>query len=191
MESFPFKRIVIVGATGSGKSTLAETLAQRFKLDFVELDALFWLPAWQQRSPDEFRTLVDEATRSPGWVVSGNYHSVRDLTWSRAEALIWLDYPFWTVFWRLWRRTWRRWYSRELLWGTNRESLRDQLMIWSPEKSLIRWLVKSWPERRREYPLLFALPENSHLEIIHLQSPRETEAWLRSLLLEHAVLQGR
>ena len=29
--------------------------------------------------------------------------------------------------------------------------------------------------------MLFALPENSHLHVIHFKHPKETEAWLNSL----------
>ena len=47
-RAFPYKNVIVVGATGSGKSTLAEQLAQKFGLQFIELDAIHWLPEWQQ-----------------------------------------------------------------------------------------------------------------------------------------------
>lgn len=179
MEPFPYTRLVVVGATGSGKSTLAERLSQELNLDFVELDALHWRPGWVEAPNEEFRALVDDATRAPGWVVAGNYRITRDIIWPRAEAVLWLDYPFWTVFWRLTRRIFQRWWSRELLWGTNRETLWIHFKLWSDD-SLWRWLFKTYWRRKREYPQLFALPEHQHLRIYRFETPRQTEDWLAS-----------
>jgi len=91
---FPYKRIAVVGATGNGKSLLAEKLARRFDLDYIELDALYWKPGWVESGNEEFRSRVDAATRAPAWAIAGNYGKVRDIIWPRAEAVIWLDYPF-------------------------------------------------------------------------------------------------
>ncbi len=55
MSAFPYKRVVVIGVTSSGKSTLAETLARRFDMDFIELDALHWEPNWQEASLEIFR----------------------------------------------------------------------------------------------------------------------------------------
>ena len=46
METFPYKKLVVIGTTSSGKSTLAEQLADKLGLDFIELDALNWGPNW-------------------------------------------------------------------------------------------------------------------------------------------------
>lgn len=177
MAPFPFRRIVVVGVTGSGKSLLAEKLARRFNLDYIELDALYWKPGWVESSDEEFRTSVEAATHSPGWVLAGNYGKVRDIVWPRAQALIWLDYPFHLVLWRLWRRTWRRWRKKELLWGTNYEKLFPQFKIWSKE-SLFNWLVQSYAGHKRQYPQLFSRPEYSHLIVYQFKRPGDTEKWL-------------
>lgn len=60
---------------------------------------------------------------SPGWVVAGNYHVVRDLIRPDAQAVIRLDYPLPVVFWRLLVRTIRRAVMHEELWKGNRENL--------------------------------------------------------------------
>jgi len=86
--------------------------------------------------------------------------------------VIWLDYPLWTIFWQMMRRTFSRWWKRELLWGTNYENLFTHFQIWSDD-SLYHWLFKTYWMRKREFPLLFALPENAHLKIIRLGSPEE------------------
>ena len=178
---FPYHRIIVIGTTGSGKSTLAEKLARRLNLKFIELDALHWLPDWQHVTDEEFRLRVDEATRADSWVVAGNYGMARDISWPRAEAAIWLDYPLWTLFWRLWRRTWSRWWTKEFLWGTNYERLLPQFKIWSADDSLFHWMFKTYWRRKREYPRLLALPEYSHLILFHFKNPIETDKWIKSL----------
>jgi len=178
MQTFPFKRVIVVGTTSSGKSTLAKDLAERLSLDFIELDALYWEPNWQEAEDEVFRARVDTAAQSERWAVAGNYKVARDLVWPRAEAVVWLDYPLWTIFCQIRRRTFIRWWKRELLWGTNRENLCTHLKIWSDE-SLSHWLFKTYWRRKREFPLLFAQPENAHLSIIQLRSPEETKEWLK------------
>ena len=179
MSSFPYKRVVVLGVTSSGKSTLAAELARRFHLCFIELDALHWEPGWQEAPLEVFRARVEGATQAERWAVAGNYHVVRDLIWPKAEALIWLDYPFLTVLWQLTRRTFTRWWNRELLWGTNRERLWNHFKLWSDE-SLYYWLFKTYGRRRREFPVLFSQPEHRHLKVIRFKNPRDTEKWLKT-----------
>jgi adenylate kinase family enzyme len=178
---FPYHRILVIGTTGSGKSTLSEKLSAKLDLEYIELDALHWLPGWNHVSEDEFRDRVDLATRTSSWVIAGNYSIARDISWPRAEAVIWLDYSLWTIFWQLWRRTWSRWWRQELLWGTNYERLLPQLKIWSAEDSLFHWLFKTYWKRKREYPQLLTLPEYSHLKLYRFKNPKGTEDWFQSL----------
>ena len=180
MPTFPYRRIIVIGVTSAGKSTLAEQLAAKLGLNFIELDALHWEPNWVGAAPEVFRQRVMDAIAAPGWVIAGNYSLTRDLTWPRAEAVVWLDYPLRTVFWRLLTRTLRRWWTRELLWGTNRDNLWHHFKLWSQE-SLFHWLFKTYWRRKREIPHFLARPEYAHLKLIHFKTPQETENWLNSL----------
>lgn len=180
MDTFPYKRTVIVGTTSSGKSTLASQLAEIISADFIELDALHWEANWVGAKPEVFRKRVETATSSQTWVVAGNYHVVRDIIWQRAEVIIWLDYPFQIVFWRLLTRTIRRAITQEELWNGNRESFWPHLKLWSDD-SLFHWLFKTYWRKKREYPIFFALPENAHLKIIHFKHPEEAERWISNL----------
>lgn len=177
MSPFPYKRIVVIGVTSSGKSTLAENLAKQFEMHFIELDALHWEPGWQEAPNDIFRARVEEATQAEKWTVAGNYSIVRDITWPKADAVIWLDYPFLLVLGQLTRRTFLRWWNREVLWGTNRESLWGHFKLWSKE-SLFHWLVRTYWRRKREYTSLLSQSENKHLQVIRLKHPKETQKWL-------------
>lgn len=177
MDTFPYKRILVIGTTSSGKSTLANRIAEKISADFIELDSLHWEPNWVEAPDELFREYVEKATSSQVWVVAGNYHVVRDIIWPRAEAIIWLDYPFHIVFWRLLTRTIRRLMRREKLFSGNVENGWMHLKLWSQE-SLFHWLFKTYWRRKREYPMLFALPENRHLQVIHFKRPKEAEDWL-------------
>jgi adenylate kinase family enzyme len=180
MPQFPYQRIVIIGSTSSGKSTLAEQLAKRFDLNFIDLDALHWEPNWTEAPLEVFRERVSSAIQTQAWAVAGNYHTVRDLIWPRAEAVIWLDYSLPRIFWQLTRRTFTRWWKNELLWGTNYENLWMHFKLWSDE-SLYHWLFKTYWRRKLEYPEVLALPEHQHLTLMRFQNPKETDAWLKQL----------
>jgi adenylate kinase family enzyme len=178
----------VVGTTSSGKSTLAKQLADKIGGDFIELDALHWEPGWKEADLAVFRQRVEKATSSKpalseveaAWVVAGNYRVVRDIVWSKAEAIIWLDYSLPVIFWRLLTRTIRRAITKEVLWNENRETFWGHLKLWS-EESLFHWLFKTYWRRKQEYPALFAEPCFSHLKIFRFESPASTNKWLSKL----------
>jgi adenylate kinase family enzyme len=178
MSPFPYNRIVVVGTTSSGKSTLAKQVSDQFGHDFIELDALHWEPNWQQAPPDVFRARVEKAAQAEKWAAAGNYRTVRDLLWPRADAVIWLDYSLPFIFGRLWNRSWRRWRSQEELWNGNREEIGMHLKVWSQE-SLFHWLFKTYWRRKREFTALLSLPENAHLKVFRFKDQKETDAWLK------------
>jgi hypothetical protein len=172
------RRVAVLGASGSGKTCLAGALALRLGVPHVELDALYWDAGWQPASLDVFLARLTEAVAGPDWVTDGNYRHVRQLIWSRATALVWLDYPLPLVLWRLSWRTLRRVMMRKELWKGNRSRLRHQLPGGATSFS---WALKSHPRHRREYPALLAGPAYAHLAIYRLRSPRETDEWLSTL----------
>ena len=170
------RRIAVVGTTGSGKTTLARQLSERLGLPHVELDALHWDADWTAAPVEVFRERTAAALSGDAWVVDGNYGKVRDIVWSRADTLVWLDYDLPLILWRLVRRTFRRVVTQEELWNGNRERWRDQLLS---RDSLFLWVLQTYWRRRREYPLYFK--EYAHLEIVRLRSPKATHTWLSRL----------
>ena len=117
------RRIVVVGSSGSGKSTFAKALADGTGLPHVELDSFFHGPDWELTPEGAFRGLVQRAVESDGWVVDGNYHIAREVPWSRATTLVWLDCSFPRVIARLFKRTILRGILGTELWNGNREKL--------------------------------------------------------------------
>lgn len=172
------RRVTVVGTTGSGKTTLARALAERLGVPHVELDALHWGPNWTAVPKEELRARVSAALAGDGWVVDGNYRSVRDIVWARADTLVWLDYPLPLVMTRLARRTFGRAFRRERLWNDNRENL---VTHFTRRDSLFLWAVQTHPKHRREYPIELARPEHRHLAIVRLRSPGEAQQWLASV----------
>jgi adenylate kinase family enzyme len=171
------RRISVIGTSGSGKTTVASRAAEALEVPHVELDALHWEPDWQEAPLEVFRERVRDATQGERWVVDGNYSKVRDIVWGRADTVLWLDYPFHTLFMRLLWRTLRRIILRERLWNDNRESLR---MMFSRD-SILLWAINSYPRRKVEIPELMSDPEYAHIRFLRHESPQETERWLKTL----------
>ena len=112
------------------------------------------------------------------WVVDGNYSKIRDIVWSQADTVVFLDYPFWLVMGRLLQRTLRRSLKQEELWNGNRESIYKSFLS---QDSILIWMLKTYSKNRKKYPALLQQSEYKHLSFIHLQSPQLTKTWLLSL----------
>lgn len=172
------QKIVIVGTSCSGKSTFARRVAGVLGFPHIELDALYWEPNWVQAPIEVFRERVERALQAPSWVVEGNYGKVRDTTWTKADTLIWLDYPFYIIFGRALFRTIRRAVIRERLWNGNRESIRRSFLS---RESILVWVLQTYHRRKKEYPELLSLPEYSHLKVLHFRNPKQAETYIKGL----------
>ncbi len=119
---------------------MARRLAAAMNAPVVELDALNWLPDWvslAETDPQAFEARVVEATAGEAWVLAGSYMNfTRRLCWGRLQSVVWLDLSLSLILRRVVSRSWRRWRSRELLWGTNRESFLTHLKVWSKDSLL-------------------------------------------------------
>jgi adenylate kinase family enzyme len=178
--------VVVYGTTGSGKTTVATRIAQCLGVPHIELDAIFWLPDWKEKSPEEFMAEVGALLENyhGGWVCDGNYRVLRELTLPRADTVVWLWLPFLTTFWRLLKRTVSRAWTKEALWGTNRESL---LKAFFSRDSLLLYAITS--RRRHRKSIRRDLEEMAHrAKVYELRSGREVEAFLASLSPEENKL---
>jgi adenylate kinase family enzyme len=176
------KRILILGKSGSGKSTLAKKLSSLLSIRHVEMDAIFWKPNWGQTPKDEMRAILEKELQPDGaWLVDGNYRSFADLTWSRAELIVWLDYPLLFVLWRLLLRSIRRIWTKEKVCGENYE---DGRAIFSPNKddNILIDCVRQQKIHAREYPRM--TKEYGSGKVLVFRKESECEEWLETLRLE-------
>jgi adenylate kinase family enzyme len=165
--------VLVVGACGSGKTRLARALAGRLGLPCVELDALHHGPNWTTRP--SFAADLDAATRADAWVVDGNYSAHRDLMWSRADTVVWLDLPLVVVEWQVMSRSFVRWLMREKLWAGNVE---PSPLGWLNPEHPIRWAWRKHAEYRETYEARFAEARWTQLERVRLRSRGDVRAWL-------------
>ena len=173
------QRVSVVGTSGSGKSTLARELAGRLGASWLELDSVYHQADWTPLDAPEFRARVADAAAGERWVIDGNYSTVRDLVWVRADTVVWLDLPRRTVMRRIIWRTLRRVAGRAELWNGNRERWRN-VFTWDKDESVIAWAWQTYDSRRERYAALLADPANAHLTLVRLTSPAATRRFLRS-----------
>ena len=174
------RRFAIYGTTGSGKTAVAAAIAERLGLPVIELDAIRHLPDWQERTADEFRDAVElylDEYEPTGWVCDGNYSELREDVLPRADVVVWLRPPFRVLFWRLLCRTLRRGIGGELLWGTNRETLRKAFLS---RDSILWWAIIS--HRRAHRNIARDLARIDHrARVVQLRNNKDTARFLDSL----------
>ncbi|MBN3253230.1 adenylate kinase [Pectobacterium brasiliense] len=171
-------RVNIIGTSGSGKSTLARRLSDKLAIPYVEMDALFWLKDWQERTDADFFQRLENALEPENWVLDGNYNRTRDIKWRNVDVVIWVDYSFSrTLFQAVRRASIRAWRKEELWSGTgNKESF---LRSFFSRDSIILWTIKTYSRNRKRYLADLADPYYRHIRFITLRSPRECETFLQ------------
>ncbi len=175
---FSGQRIHVLGSSGAGKTTFARAIAQRLDIPHWEMDAIFWQPDWQYLSVEEFRATLEQKLAADAWVVDGNYRRVRDILWSRADTVVFLDYPFWLSSGRLLRRSWTRGLRQQELWAGNHESLRRSFFS---RDSILLYTLKCHYRKRRQNLADLQDPAYAHLRVQIFRWPRQAERWLASL----------
>ena len=169
-------RVSVAGISGSGKTTFARALAERLGVAYVELDALHHGPNWTEATADELRARVETAIAAApdGWVIDGNYRSkLGDFVLAQADTLVWLELPLRVSLPRVTKRTWRRLWSREQLWGGNRETVRGLIGF---RYGMISWAVQSHFRHKRQIPA--AADRNPHLRLVRLRTTAEVDRFL-------------
>lgn len=176
------RRVVVIGVAGSGKSTVARELSECLGVRHIELDSIFWQPHWTKLDQDEFEARVRKATHSGGWIADGNYSDrIRQITWTAADTVVWLDLSRPVVMWQLLRRTVRRTISGVELWNGNRERpFRDQVSR-GPAKSILLWSWRTYTPTKREYSQAVNNPMFSHVRFVRLGSRRQIKRFLQTI----------
>jgi adenylate kinase family enzyme len=156
-------------------------MARALSAPHVELDAIYHQPGWTELPEEEFRSRVDLATAPDRWVVDGNYSTVHEVIWTKADTVVWFDLPLPVVLSRTIRRTLRRVVTREELWNGNREPFSN---LWSldPEKSIIAWTATRHGTYRRRYLAAELDPRWSGLHFVRVRTQGEADAFLAGVV---------
>jgi adenylate kinase family enzyme len=166
------RRVMVIGCPGAGKTTLARMLAERLSLPLVHLDNHYWRPGWQMPGDNEWRRQVVALVAASNWIMDGHYAGTFDIRMSRADTLIWLDFPRATCLRRvLWR----------ILSGYGR--VRFELPAGCPERFDAAFLRYVWGFRAKERPRIVQAIERfgDHLRIYQLTDDHDVDRFLAAV----------
>ena len=164
------QRVLVVGGPGSGKSTLAAAIGRRTGLPVIHLDQHYWRPGWVEPDKPEWLGRVEALVGADSWVIDGNYGSALNVTFARADTLVWLDLPTWLCLWRIVRRAAR-----------HRGGVRPDMAEGCPER--LEWEFVAYTATFRgaaRQRIVDRLP-GFRGTIMRLARRREVESFLRSL----------
>lgn len=168
-------RILVIGCSGAGKSTLARALSEQLALPLIHLDAVYWLPGWQQPPRAVWRETVASLVADETWVMDGNYAGTFDIRMPRAHVIVFLDLPrlvcLWGILWRPLRN-----------WGRQRPDMGPGCI----ERYDWPFVKYVWGFRDTERPKITAALRTlgSEAKLVHLRSRRA----VRSLLADPAAM---
>ena len=172
------ERVIVVGTSCSGKTTFSDRLAKLLNQRHIQLDSLYWDSNWVVRPQDEFCAQAKEELAADRWIADGNYSAIRNLMWSRATSVVWLNYSFPIIFSRALSRTIRRiWFSEEIF-SNNKESFYQAFLS---KKSILWWVITTYQRRRRDYRKLRETNRYQQLTWFEFRNPLQAESLLKSL----------
>ena len=164
------QRVLVIGPCGAGKSTLARDLGAHLNLPVFHMDQLNWRPGWIESSKDEIRVRLSKIVTTDRWLIDGNYGGTLAERLSRADTVVYLDYPIGLCVARLLRRIWKyRGHSRPDMPEGCPERF-DFAFLWY----LIRW--NSGPRVRTERVLL-----GHESKVVRLKTPAALNDWIAAL----------
>jgi adenylate kinase family enzyme len=88
------RKISVVGNSGAGKSTLSERLGNRLDIDVLSIDKIYWLPQWQLREQESFKSIHGKWLEANSWIIDGvGYWNEMEQRISESDIVIFVDVP--------------------------------------------------------------------------------------------------
>ncbi len=170
-------RINVIGSSASGKSTFSRQLAKKMAIPYIEMDAIFWLPNWQQPSDEVFFTELKQALAPTAWVLDGNYNRSVPIKWEQVDTIIWLDYSLARTAYQSITRALKHSISGKELWP-NTGNVETFKKAFFSKDSVILWSLQNYHHNRRRYLRVKTDPQFAHIEFVHLTSPRQAQRYI-------------
>ncbi|CAH0525786.1 shikimate kinase [Vibrio hippocampi] len=174
------KRINVIGTSGSGKSTVSRMLANRLQYPYLEMDAIFWKPNWQESSDEEFFANLTDRLNDECWVLDGNYNRTAEIKWARVDTIVWVDYSFARTLYQAVKRALIRIATKQELWDKtgNIESFKKSFLS---RDSIVLWTLKTYNKNRVRYTELLNDPKYHHIDFVRITSPQKAKAFIAEL----------
>ena len=162
------RRIAVIGNGGGGKSKLARALGRHLRIPVHEVDEVQFLPGWRRAPLDEVAHTLEAWAADDSWVIDGfGPWPVIDRRMSRADTIVYVDFPFRTHLW----------------WAVKRQVVSlVQRRAWAgqsaPPSSLLLFRTLRRVHAMRPDLLELVTKGGRSEKLVHLRSPREMARWL-------------
>ncbi|WP_027964839.1 DNA topology modulation protein [Halalkalibacillus halophilus] len=164
-------RILIIGSSAAGKSSLAIKLGEILGKKVHHLDAYYWQPNWRPLEKEKFREVNHRLVQDSEWIIDGFYGSTFDIRLKEADTVILLDYSRYLCMYRAIKR--RIQYN-----GT----IRPDMGSGCKEKIDLEFLKYIWDfPKNKMSEINQSLAESELQRVIRLESPKETEQFIRNV----------
>ena len=114
-------------------------------------------------------------TDAPAWIVEGNYSKLGDITWDRADIVIWLDYRLPLILFRVTRRNLNRLFGRD--------QTASKPLTWRGaffgRRSVFANALRKYLRNRPKYEGQIAETAAGGVRVLRFRTPRQTGQWLQ------------
>lgn len=169
------KRVAVVGCPGTGKTVFSRKLAEITGLSLIHLDRYYHDKNYgYEHDREAWIKRVEKLTSRSEWIIDGNYRSTFPLRFSRADTIIFLDYPRWRAIKGIYARRFRY-----------HNKLRDDMPEGWREKIPLDFFMFVWRFNKRYRPDITKAIEGKHdKKVFVFQSPREAQNYLDGIISE-------
>lgn len=172
------KRICIVWNSWSGKSTLADKLSSLLHIPAYHLDTICLDDDWKWLPKEEVDKIIYPILEEETWIIDGNFLNLLPIEerFAKADTVIMLDVPRYKSLYRVIKRFIKTQFCKKEKRIGSRHTQKDKLR-WS----FIYWIL--WRYKKEARPKLHgAFEKHTHIRYIILQSPKQIQQFLSSLL---------